>query len=101
MSAYGRRYGARPLPWTRSPFPRWCTSTWEGNILLAGYRAGGGGADFGEVARLRMALYRCYLYLIMLVEGVPRGYPPAHTARTRRTVGPALVLVLGLISTAS
>lgn len=67
--------------------------------LLAGYRAAGGDAEFDEAARLRMALYRCYLYLIMLVEGVPRGYPPAQAAVTRRTAGPALILALGLIST--
>lgn len=67
--------------------------------LLAGYRAGGGAADFDRSARLRMALYRCYLYLIMLVEGVPRNHPPARTAVTRRTAGTALILALGLIST--
>ncbi|MCI3224730.1 phosphotransferase family protein [Streptomyces sp. NP-1717] len=67
--------------------------------LLAGYRAGGGDAGFDHSARLRMALYRCYLYLIMLVEGVPRAYPPARTAVTRRTAGTALILALGLIST--
>ncbi|MFE3249210.1 phosphotransferase family protein [Streptomyces sp. NPDC059209] len=67
--------------------------------LLAGYRAGGGDAGFDDSARLRMALYRCYLYLIMLVEGVPRAYPPARTAVTRRTAGTALILALGLIST--
>ncbi|MFD6989072.1 phosphotransferase family protein [Streptomyces sp. NPDC059943] len=67
--------------------------------LLAGYRAGGGVAGLDRSARLRMALYRCYLYLIMLVEGVPRGYPPARTAVTRRTAGTALILALGLIST--
>lgn len=66
--------------------------------LLAGYRAGGGDTDFDTAARLRMALYRCYLYLIMLVEAVPRGYPPAQAAVTRRTAGPALILALGLIS---
>ncbi|WP_405820586.1 aminoglycoside phosphotransferase family protein [Streptomyces sp. NBC_00838] len=67
--------------------------------LLAGYRARGGDAGFDHSARLRMALYRCYLYLIMLVEGVPRAYPPARTAVTRRTAGTALILALGLIST--
>lgn len=67
--------------------------------LLAGYRAAGGDTDFDTDARLRMALYRCYLYLIMLVEGVPRGYPPAQSAVTRRTAGPALILALGVIST--
>lgn len=60
--------------------------------LLAGYRAGGGGTGFGEAARLRMALYRSYLYLIMLVEAVPRGYPPSRTAEA------ALVRALGIVS---
>lgn len=73
----------------------------DDQALLAGYRAAGGDTDFDSGARLRMALYRCYLYLIMLVEGVPRGYPPAQTAVTRRTAGPALILALGLISTSS
>ncbi|GGK12923.1 phosphotransferase [Streptomyces camponoticapitis] len=67
--------------------------------LLDGYRAGGGDTGFDTAARLRMALYRCYLYLIMLVEAVPRGHPPARTAVTRRTAGPALILALGVIST--
>ncbi|MFC8076635.1 phosphotransferase family protein [Streptomyces sp. NPDC057307] len=71
----------------------------DDQALLAGYRAGGGDTGFDEAARLRMALYRCYLYLIMLVEGVPRGYPPAQSAVTRRTAGTALILALGLIST--
>ncbi|MET9551353.1 aminoglycoside phosphotransferase family protein [Streptomyces sp. NPDC006645] len=71
----------------------------DDQALLAGYRAGGGDTGFDEAARLRMALYRCYLYLIMLVEGVPRRHPPARTAVTRRTAGTALILALGLIST--
>ncbi|MEV8335706.1 phosphotransferase family protein [Streptomyces niveus] len=73
----------------------------DDQALLAGYRAGGGDTGFDAAARLRMALYRCYLYLIMLVEGVPRGYPPARSAVTRRTAGPALILALGLISTST
>jgi len=62
--------------------------------FLAGYAAGGGQADFDASLRLRLALYRCYLYLIMLVETVPRGYAPEHAAWTRETVGPQLEAAL-------
>jgi fructosamine-3-kinase len=44
-----------------------------GNIddaFLDGY----GGIAFDDAARRRLALYRAYLYLIMLIEGAPRGY---------------------------
>jgi aminoglycoside phosphotransferase (APT) family kinase protein len=67
--------------------------------LLAGYRAAGGRADLDEQARLRVALYRCYLYLIMLVEVVPRRYSPARSAETRLTAGPALTSALDLLAT--
>ncbi len=67
--------------------------------LLAGYRAAGGRADFDEPARLRMALYRCYLYLIMLVEVHPRGYAPEQVALHREYAGPALTAALALIAT--
>ncbi|MFB7190986.1 phosphotransferase family protein [Streptomyces sp. NPDC056230] len=41
--------------------------------FLAGYAEGDGrGIAFDASVRLRLALYRCYLYLIMLVETVPR-----------------------------
>ncbi|WP_406013864.1 aminoglycoside phosphotransferase family protein [Streptomyces sp. NBC_00984] len=41
--------------------------------FLAGYADGSGRpVVFGASVRLRLALYRCYLYLIMLVETVPR-----------------------------
>ena len=39
-------------------------------VFLAGY----GGIAFDTSARLRLAMYRAYLYLIMLIEGTPRGY---------------------------
>ncbi|WP_409179634.1 phosphotransferase family protein [Amycolatopsis sp. VS8301801F10] len=38
-----------------------------------GYRDAGGDLVFDDAVRVRLALYRCYLYLIMLVETVPRG----------------------------
>jgi aminoglycoside phosphotransferase (APT) family kinase protein len=40
----------------------------------ASFLAGYGGIDFTDSARRRLALYRTYLYLIMLIEGAPRGY---------------------------
>lgn len=43
--------------------------------FLSGY----GAVEFTRSARLRLAMYRSYLYLIMLVEGTPRRYSgPAH-----------------------
>jgi aminoglycoside phosphotransferase (APT) family kinase protein len=48
--------------------------------FLAGYRA----PPFTEAMRGRLALYRAYLCLIMIVEGVPRGYDTAeHHAAVR------------------
>lgn len=41
--------------------------------FLAGYRAAGGRLDLTTRTRLRLDLYRCYLYLIMAVEATPRG----------------------------
>lgn len=54
--------------------------------LLAGYRAAGGHLDLDERGRRRLLLYRCHLYLIMLVESVTRGYAGAdHLATARLT----------------
>ena len=40
----------------------------------AAFLEGYGGIEFTDSARRRLALYRMYLYLIMLIEGAPRGY---------------------------
>ena len=40
----------------------------------ADFLDGYGGITFDDSARRRLALYRTYLYLIMLIEGDPRGY---------------------------
>ncbi|WP_182886088.1 phosphotransferase family protein [Microbispora sp. H10885] len=55
----------------------------EDDPLLVGYRAEGGEADLGDGARIRLALYRVYLYLIMLVEDGPRQYPEESYGRIR------------------
>lgn len=41
--------------------------------FVEGYRSAGGRLVFDDRVRRRLALYQAYLYLIMLVEWVPRG----------------------------
>lgn len=55
----------------------------EYDPLLAGYREAGGQLAVTPGARIRDALYRMYLYLIMLVEEAPRQYPAREYARIR------------------
>jgi aminoglycoside phosphotransferase (APT) family kinase protein len=62
--------------------------------FLAGYGAAGGATSFDAAARVRLALYRCYLYLIMLVEVVPRGTDGEHLAWVRDFTGPRLAAAL-------
>jgi aminoglycoside phosphotransferase (APT) family kinase protein len=38
------------------------------------YKSGYGVEEFTEAEEIRIALYRAYLCLVMIVEGVPRGY---------------------------
>lgn len=54
------------------------------NAFLVGYRAAGGQADFTPRLRRRLTLYQAYLYLIMIVEAVPRSYSgPRHLVTQR------------------
>lgn len=66
--------------------------------FLAGYRDAGGRVRFDRSERLRLALYRAYLYLIMLVETVPRAAGAERRRWIRRTVAPALVAALDEIT---
>lgn len=54
--------------------------------LLAGYRAAGGRLELDQPARLRLALYRLYLYLIMWVEVAPRSYGESRISWLRDAV---------------
>lgn len=67
------------------------------DVFLAGYREAGGRADFDAPARLRLALYRSYLYLIMLTETVPRAADAAQHRWVQDTVAPELVAALAEI----
>ncbi|MFK0018560.1 phosphotransferase family protein [Streptomyces sp. NPDC090798] len=66
----------------------------QDSAFLTGYRNAGGHADFGTGARRRLALYRGYLYLIMLIETVPRAVGDDQAAWTREAVAPQLVAAL-------
>ncbi|AZS83400.1 aminoglycoside phosphotransferase family protein [Streptomyces griseoviridis] len=71
------------------------------DAFLAGYREAGGRAAFDAPERLRLALYRGYLYLIMLTEVVPRRADAAHLDWVRRAVAPHLVAALDEIDALS
>ncbi|MEV5438414.1 aminoglycoside phosphotransferase family protein [Streptomyces sp. NPDC052682] len=62
--------------------------------FLAGYREAGGRPRFDAPARLRLALYRAYLYLIMHTETVPRAVGAEHRRWVRDAVSPELVAAL-------
>ncbi|MEV8566220.1 aminoglycoside phosphotransferase family protein [Streptomyces sp. NPDC051322] len=66
----------------------------EDEDFLAGYAATGGPVRFDASLRRRLAFYRSYLYLIMLVEVVPRQYGPDHREWTWSHAGPQLVRAL-------
>ncbi|MTE17716.1 phosphotransferase [Streptomyces sp. TRM43335] len=70
------------------------------DAFLTGYAAAGGGVTFTDSVRLRLHLYRCYLYLIMLVEAVPRRYSPEQRAWTRQHAGGHLAVSLDAVASA-
>lgn len=66
--------------------------------LTESYRAAGGALDLDAAARFRLAAYRVYLYLIMLVEMVPRGTDTPEEAGFRRLVAKHLQASVGALS---
>lgn len=73
----------------------------EDRDFLAGYAAAAGGpVEFGDSLRLRLALYRSYLYLIMLVETVPRRTGGEQLEGTWNAVAPRLEAALGEVESA-
>ncbi|MBX9362651.1 phosphotransferase family protein [Streptomyces sp. WAC04114] len=69
--------------------------------FLTGYREGGGRARFDTAARTRLALYRAYLYLIMLTETVPREAGEEQRRWVQERVAPELVAALDEIAEAA
>lgn len=68
------------------------------SAFIAGYRAAGGHLNLDEPAAQRLAMYRCYLYLIMLVEAEPRGYTSAQRRWLADHVVPPLLAELRTLS---
>ncbi|MFI7013917.1 phosphotransferase family protein [Streptomyces sp. NPDC050164] len=66
----------------------------QDEAFLAGYREAGGRARFDAPARLRLALYRAYLYLIMLTETIPRAVGEEQERWVQDRVAPELVAAL-------
>ncbi|MFJ8634850.1 phosphotransferase family protein [Streptomyces sp. NPDC093568] len=65
--------------------------------LVAGYTEAGGTLDLTRPAlRYRLALYRLYLGLVLVVECGPRGYDAGHLAFCRRTLAGYLAEVKAL-----
>ena len=62
--------------------------------LLEGYRGAGGRLVLDESVRLRLLLYRLYLYLIMWVETVPRRSDASRIAWLRTAVLAPLATML-------
>ncbi|WP_405865425.1 phosphotransferase family protein [Streptomyces sp. NBC_00005] len=62
--------------------------------FLGGYREAGGRAEFDTPASLRLALYRAYLYLIMLTETIPREVGEDQNRWVQDVVAPELVAAL-------
>ena len=48
-------------------------------------------------SEVRLSLYRCYLYLIMLAEIAPRTFTPAERRRREAMVIPALATELDIL----
>ncbi|GAA4533814.1 MULTISPECIES: phosphotransferase family protein [Nonomuraea] len=65
----------------------------EDDPLVAGYREVTP-FELTPAARVRLDLYRAYLYLILLVENGPRQYPEAEYARVRDQATASLAEVL-------
>jgi aminoglycoside phosphotransferase (APT) family kinase protein len=62
--------------------------------LVAGY----GGLELDAAARLRLDLYRFYLFAIVLVEEAPRRYDPVRRAPTRIRAAEGAVAALARLS---
>jgi aminoglycoside phosphotransferase (APT) family kinase protein len=70
----------------------------DDQAFLTGYREAGGPARLDASSRIRLALYSSYLYLIMLVEAVPREYGEDSRRWLGSRVAPALAAELDLLA---
>jgi len=71
----------------------------QDEAFLTSYREADGPVRLDGSSPIRLALYRTYLYLIMLVEAAPRGYGGPRRERLERRVACALAAELDLLRT--
>ncbi|MFD5233373.1 phosphotransferase family protein [Streptomyces qaidamensis] len=64
--------------------------------LVTGYTEAGGKLDFTPAFRHRLALYRLYLNLLLVVECGPRGYGPDHLASCSHTLADSITQLRAL-----
>ncbi|GAA5022331.1 hypothetical protein GCM10025734_78440 [Kitasatospora paranensis] len=69
--------------------------------LLAGYRTVDPAFAVDDTARVRLALYRIHLALIMRVEAAPRGYEGPHRDWLTAWSGERVTAQLRLLDTAA
>ena len=69
----------------------------QDRAFLDGYRQAGGPVALDASSEVRLALYRSYLYLIMLAEVAPRTFTGAERKRREASVVPALATELGIL----
>jgi aminoglycoside phosphotransferase (APT) family kinase protein len=69
----------------------------QDGAFLDGYRQAGGPVVLDASSEVRLALYRSYLYLIMLAEITPRTFTPVERRRREATVVPALATELDIL----
>src|SRR4029077_3574959 len=69
----------------------------QDRAFLEGYRQAGGPGVLDAGSEVRLALYRTYLYLIMLAEVTPRSFTPVERRHREVAVAPALATELNLL----
>jgi aminoglycoside phosphotransferase (APT) family kinase protein len=69
----------------------------QDQAFLDGYRQAGGPVVFDASSEVRLALYRSYIYLILLAEITPRTFTPAERQDREATVVPLLAAELDIL----
>jgi aminoglycoside phosphotransferase (APT) family kinase protein len=69
----------------------------QDQAFLDGYRRAGGPVLLDASSEVRLALYRSYIYLLLLAEITPRTFTPAERQEREATVVPALATELGIL----
>jgi aminoglycoside phosphotransferase (APT) family kinase protein len=69
----------------------------QDRAFLDGYRQAGGPVVLNASSEVRLALYRTYIYLLMLAEVTPRDFTPAERQEREDMVLPALTTELGVL----